>query len=54
MAPLGGIIGQPNLAEVISASAGVTYWASSAKAEAEFGFMARPIEDGLRDTFAPG
>jgi nucleoside-diphosphate-sugar epimerase len=54
MAPLGGIIGQPNLAEVISASAGVTYWASSAKAEAEFGFAPRPIEDGLRDTFGPG
>jgi nucleoside-diphosphate-sugar epimerase len=54
MSPLGGLIGQPNLAEVISASAGVTYWASSAKAEAEFGFTARPIEDGLRDTFGPG
>jgi nucleoside-diphosphate-sugar epimerase len=54
MAPLGGLIGQPNLAEVLSASAGVTYWASSAKAEAEFGFTARPIEDGLRDTFGPG
>jgi nucleoside-diphosphate-sugar epimerase len=54
LTPLGGLIGQPNLAEVISASAGVTYWASSAKAEAELGFTARPIEDGLRDTFGPG
>jgi nucleoside-diphosphate-sugar epimerase len=52
--PLGRLIGQPNLAEVISASAGVTYWASSAKAERELGFRARSIEDGLRDTFGPG
>jgi nucleoside-diphosphate-sugar epimerase len=49
--PFGRLIGQPNLAEVISASAGVTYWASSAKAEAELGFKARSIEDGFRDTF---
>jgi len=52
MAPLGGLIGQPNLREVISASAGVTYWASSAKAERELGFRARDLETGLRDTFA--
>jgi dihydroflavonol-4-reductase len=54
MAPLGGLIGQPNLAEVISASAGVTYWASADKAAAELSFGARPIEDGFRDTFGPG
>ena len=54
MAPLGGLIGQPNLPEVISASAGVTYLASSDKAIAELGFAPRPIQDGLRDTFAPG
>jgi dihydroflavonol-4-reductase len=54
MAPFGGLIGQPNLAEVISASAGVTYLASSDRAVAELGFAPRPIEDGLRDTFAPG
>ena len=54
MAPLGGLIGEPNLAEVISASAGVTYLASSDKAIAELGFAPRPIQDGLRDTFAPG
>ena len=51
MTPLGGVIGQPNLAEIVSASAGVTYLASPARAEAELGFTARPIEDGLRDTF---
>ena len=51
MAPLGRLIGQPNLREVISASDGVTYWASSAKAERELGFRARDLETGLRDTF---
>jgi len=52
MAPLGGLIGQPNLRELISASSGVTYWASPARAEAELGWRARAIEAGLRDTFA--
>jgi dihydroflavonol-4-reductase len=52
LAPLGGVIGQPNLAELISASSGVTYWASPARAEAELGWRARGIEAGLRDTFA--
>ncbi len=51
MAPLGALIGQPNLREVISASAAVTYWASSARAERELGFRARDLETGLRDTF---
>jgi dihydroflavonol-4-reductase len=52
MAPLGGLIGQPNIREVIAASEGVTYWATAARAERELGFRARPIEQGLRDTFA--
>jgi dihydroflavonol-4-reductase len=52
MAPIGGVVGQPNLREVISAAAGVTYWASSARAEAELGWHAREIEAGLRDTFS--
>lgn len=51
MAPLGRLIGQPNLREVVSASAGVTYWASAAKASKELGFAPREIEQGLRDTF---
>ena len=52
MAPAGVLIGQANLREVINACADVTYWASAARAEEELGFRARPIEDGLRDTFA--
>jgi len=40
----------PNLGEAITASAGVTYWASSAKAESELGFTARELDRGLRDT----
>lgn len=53
MAPFGPLIGQPGLDEVISAAAGVTYWASSARAEAELGFTTRAIDAGLRDTFGP-
>ena len=52
-APLGGLIGQPNLGELITASDGVTYWLSAEKATAELGFAARDIETGFRDTFAP-
>jgi dihydroflavonol-4-reductase len=52
LAPIGGLIGQPGLHEVISASSGVTYWASPAKAQRELGFEPRPIEAGLRDTFS--
>jgi len=37
---------------VIAASEGVTYWATPARAEQELAFRARPIEQGLRDTFA--
>jgi dihydroflavonol-4-reductase len=54
MAPLGRLAGQANLAEVISAAAGVTYLASPAKAETELGFRTRDIETGLRDTFGFG
>jgi dihydroflavonol-4-reductase len=41
----------PNLADVISASDGVTYFASSGKAERELGFHARSVEDGFADVF---
>ncbi|HET7702254.1 MAG TPA: NAD-dependent epimerase/dehydratase family protein [Candidatus Limnocylindrales bacterium] len=51
LARLGPLSGQPNLREIISASVGVTYLASSAKAEAELGFIARDLETGLRDVF---
>jgi len=37
MAPLGGLIGQPNLDELVAASAGVTYWLSADKATAGAG-----------------
>jgi dihydroflavonol-4-reductase len=50
LVPIGGVIGQPGLAELV-ASAGATFWGSSAKAAAELGFAARPLEDGLRDAF---
>jgi nucleoside-diphosphate-sugar epimerase len=51
LARIGGIVGRPNLGEVISASAGVTYWASAARAKDELGWEARDIEAGFRDTF---
>ena len=54
MAPLGALIGQPNLREVVAASSGVTYLFSSAKAQDELGFTTREIETGLRDTFGAG
>jgi dihydroflavonol-4-reductase len=53
MGPLGRLIGQPNLREVISSAAGVTYLASNNKATTELGFKPRELEAGLRDTFGP-
>ncbi len=44
----------PNMAEVVSATDGVTYWASSAKAERELGFVTRPLDAGVRDAFGTG
>jgi dihydroflavonol-4-reductase len=41
-----------DLHEVIRAAAGVTYWASSAKASAEIGYAPRDLASGLRATFA--
>ena len=43
----------PNLAEIVSSSVGVTYWASSAKAEAELGYRSRPLAVGAVDAFGP-
>lgn len=53
LSPLGGLIGPamgvaPNLGEVIRAAAGVTYWATDAKARVEVGYAARDFESGLR------
>jgi nucleoside-diphosphate-sugar epimerase len=57
LAPLGPLVGRltgtaPNLRELISASDGVTYWASDAKARSELGYAPRPLDRGLRETFA--
>jgi dihydroflavonol-4-reductase len=51
LAPIGSVVGQPNLREVIQASDGVTYWASAARARDELGWQARDPESGFRDTF---
>jgi nucleoside-diphosphate-sugar epimerase len=51
LAPAGRLVGQANMREVVSASDGVTYWASSERAQRELDFRPRSLEDGLRDTF---
>jgi nucleoside-diphosphate-sugar epimerase len=54
LAPLGSLVGpalggrDPNLGETIRASVGVTYWASSAKAQRDLGYAPRDLESGLR------
>ena len=40
-----------DLGEIVAASAGVTYWASDAKARRELGYAPRDLETGLSDTF---
>ena len=40
-----------HLAELVRASAGVTYWATDAKARAELGYAPRDLETGLRDSW---
>jgi nucleoside-diphosphate-sugar epimerase len=57
LAPLGPLVGPPlgfppNLHELISSSAGVTFWASSAKAQRELGWAFRPLEQGMRELAA--
>jgi nucleoside-diphosphate-sugar epimerase len=51
IAPIGRLIGQPNLAELVTSAAGVTYWATHDRATRELGFAPREIDQGLRDTF---
>jgi dihydroflavonol-4-reductase len=53
MTPLGPLMGLPNAAETISASVGVTYWASSKRAEDELGWTRRGAADAIGDTFRP-
>ncbi|TAK01040.1 MAG: NAD-dependent epimerase/dehydratase family protein [Chloroflexota bacterium] len=52
LVPIGGLIGRHGLREIVDSGAGVTYWASSAKAHHELGFSPRGLEEGFRDTFA--
>ena len=42
----------PNLREIISASDGVTYWATDAKARSQLGYAPRDLATGLRQTVA--
>lgn len=54
-APFGSVVGKlmgfpPNFRELISASNGVTYWATDAKARAELGYSPRPIDEGIPPT----
>jgi nucleoside-diphosphate-sugar epimerase len=41
----------PDLGEIVSASAGVTYWASDAKARRDLGYAPRDLESGLAAAF---
>jgi nucleoside-diphosphate-sugar epimerase len=57
MIPLGPLVGRlmglpPNLRELISASDGVTYWATDAKARRELGYAPRALESGLSEMIA--
>lgn len=54
VAPLGRVVGPvmgfpPNLRELIRSSDGVTFWASSGKAQRELGWTFRPLEQGMRE-----
>lgn len=56
IAPLGPVVGPlaglpPNLAELISSSDGVTFWAKHDKAIAEIGYSPRGLDSTLKDTF---
>jgi dihydroflavonol-4-reductase len=58
-APLGPLVGPalgfpPNLRELVSASDGVTYWATDDKARRELGFQPRDLDTGLRQTLGAG
>lgn len=54
-APLARLAGLPDhLREVLKATRGVTYWASSAKAAAELGYTPRDLAGGIRAAFGDG
>lgn len=55
--PAGPLIGRvmgtgPNLRELITSGAGVTYWATDAKARTQLGYTSRDLETGLRQMLA--
>jgi nucleoside-diphosphate-sugar epimerase len=55
LVPFGPLVGRllgtpPNLGELISASDGVTYWATDEKARRELGYSPRGLREGLRLT----
>ena len=57
MIPAGPLVGRmlgtgPNLRELVSAAAGVTCWATDAKARHELGYAPRGLEQGLADLIA--
>lgn len=52
MVPFGRVVGPllgfpPNLRELVASSDGVTFWAMSAKAQRELGWVPRALDDGL-------
>jgi dihydroflavonol-4-reductase len=51
MVPMGRFMGFKNAAETVSASLGVTYWASSKRAEDELGWRRRGAAEAIADTF---
>jgi dihydroflavonol-4-reductase len=52
MVPFGRLAGQRNAGEVVSSSAGVTYWASSQRSRDELGYAPRDAATAIRDTVA--
>jgi dihydroflavonol-4-reductase len=53
--PLGPALGvPPNVAELISATDGVTYWARDDKARSELGYAPRDLAAGMAETFRLG
>jgi dihydroflavonol-4-reductase len=50
IAPLGPLVGRPNLRETVDASAGVTYWATSQRAADELGWRAGDAAGAIRAT----
>ena len=48
--PLGPLLGL-SVADLVSASNGVTYWGRDDKARSELGYAPRDLESGLREAF---